>query len=128
MSRPYTPDSYLHHRVARLIKARPVLSKSHADSGAAIFLSTWGRRLSVTSLVTLLKKWVRAAKITKRISPHTFRRTFATHLMDAGVNLKIIQTLLGHESLNTTARYLKLNVKELRRVILQHHPREKFSL
>jgi len=111
-----------------LERGRATLSKPNEDSGGAIFLSGWGRRMCVSTLVHALKKLCKKAQIKKRLSPHTFRRTFATHLMDAGVNLRIIQVLLGHESLNSTARYLKLNTKELRRVVLLHHPREKIHV
>ncbi len=67
------------------------------------------------------------AGIKGRVTAHTLRRTFATHLLRGGVNVRHIQALLGHTSLNTTARYLRLDGQELRREILLKHPRERME-
>ena len=71
----------------------------------------------------IVKELARAAGIRKTISPHTFRHTFATHLLEGGANLRVIQTLLGHESITTTEIYTHLDLQGLRRQVLEHFPR-----
>ena len=124
---PLTRSAY-EGLVAYLERARPVLAKPHPDSACAVFLSEQGRRLSETGTREVLSKLARAAGIAKRVKPHTLRRTFATHLLQAGTNLRTIQVLLGHASLDTTAIYLRVDSTELRREVLLKHPREKLDL
>ena len=82
-----------------------------------------GRRLSRISVFVNIKTYAEAAGITKDISPHTFRHSFATHLLEGGANLRAIQAMLGHESIATTEIYMHIGQQHLREAILNHHPR-----
>ncbi len=89
-----------------------------------VFISvTRGRHLSRISLFVFIKEYARRAGITKNISPHTFRHSFATHLLQGGANLRAIQAMLGHEDIGTTEIYMHLDRRHLRQEILEHHPR-----
>ena len=98
-----------------------------ADS-LALFVSTRGNRISGVCLLKLLRKHAASAAIEKKVSPHTLRRTFATHLLQRGADIRSIQLLLGHASLDTTSLYLGLDREELRRTLLLKHPRERFDV
>lgn len=89
-----------------------------------VFISiTRGKHLSRISLFVFIKEYARKAGITKNISPHTFRHSFATHLLKGGANLRAIQAMLGHEDIGTTEIYMHLDRSHLRQEILEHHPR-----
>lgn len=88
-----------------------------------LFLNRRGHRLTRQMIFTIIKRLARQAGITKEISPHTLRHSFATHLLEGGANLRAIQQMLGHESIATTEIYLHLDTSNLRREILEHHPR-----
>lgn len=89
-----------------------------------VFVSvTRGCRLSRISLFVYIKEYARKAGITKNISPHTFRHSFATHLLEGGANLRAIQMMLGHEDISTTEVYMHIDKTHLRQEILEHHPR-----
>lgn len=89
-----------------------------------VFVSvTRGCRLSRISLFVYIKEYARKAGITKNISPHTFRHSFATHLLEGGANLCAIQMMLGHEDISTTEVYMHIDKTHLRQEILEHHPR-----
>ena len=107
--------------------ARPKLVTAHADSARALLLSCRGRRLDQMTLVKILRRLRAAAKLRARVSPHVMRRSFATHLLQGGASLRHIQLLLGHAELSTTAFYLKLDTRELRRELLLKHPRERID-
>ncbi len=111
-----------------LERARPDLATGHPDSARAVFLNQRGRRLGKSGLRFMLQQLARRAGIAKKLTPHTLRRTFATALLKAGVDLRTIQLLLGHSNLNTTARYLRLDTTDLRRDVLLHHPRERMGV
>lgn len=89
-----------------------------------VFLSfKRGRKLSRITVFHIVKLLAENAGITKEISPHTFRHSFATHLLEGGANLRAIQEMLGHESIATTEIYTHLDNSRLREEILRHHPR-----
>lgn len=89
-----------------------------------VFVSrTRGKALSRISLFVFIREYAAQAGITKEISPHTFRHSFATHLLQGGANLRAVQDMLGHESLGTTEVYLQLDTSHLREQVLIYHPR-----
>ena len=89
-----------------------------------VFLSfRRGTHLSRISVFHNIKEYAQLAGIHKNISPHTFRHSFATHLLEGGANLRAIQAMLGHEGISTTEIYMHVNTSHLREEILEHHPR-----
>lgn len=96
------------------------IKKGHEDF---VFLNRFGSRLSRISIFTLIKGLAAKAGIDKTISPHTFRHSFATHLIEGGADLRAVQEMLGHASITTTEIYTHLDRDYLRSVITQYHPR-----
>lgn len=90
-----------------------------------LFLSRRGTALSRIMVFHVIKQQTELAGIKKNVSPHTFRHSFATHLLEGGANLRAIQAMLGHESIATTEIYTHIDREALRREILEHHPRSK---
>lgn len=88
-----------------------------------VFLARWGNSISRIMVFHLIKELAEKAGITKNISPHTFRHSFATHLLEGGANLRAIQCMLGHESIATTEIYTHIDRNMLRSEIIKHHPR-----
>ncbi|MBR4643734.1 MAG: site-specific tyrosine recombinase XerD [Bacteroidaceae bacterium] len=89
-----------------------------------VFISTKrGTKLSRITLFVYVKDYAERAGIQKNISPHTFRHSFATHLLEGGANLRAIQAMLGHEDISTTEIYMHIDRSHLRQEILEHHPR-----
>lgn len=88
-----------------------------------LFLSNRGARLTRQMIFTMIRRLALAAGVTRTISPHTLRHSFATHLLEGGANLRAIQQMLGHESITTTEIYLHIDRSHLREEILAHHPR-----
>ena len=88
-----------------------------------VFLARWGKGISRIMVFHLIKELAERAGITKNISPHTFRHSFATHLLEGGANLRAIQCMLGHESIATTEIYTHIDRHMLRSEIIEHHPR-----
>lgn len=86
------------------------------------FLNRYGRQLTRAMIFTIIKTLARNAGIQKTISPHTLRHSFATHLLQNGADLRIIQQLLGHESISTTEIYTHVDVQDLRAAVLKYHP------
>ena len=98
------------------------VKKGHEDF---VFVNRYGRKLTRAMIFHLIKEYAELAKITKNISPHTFRHSFATHLLEGGANLRVIQEMLGHESILTTEIYTHIDVHFLRDTILEFHPRNR---
>ena len=110
-------DFYLKHTRSQ--------QKIQAESEHILFLNRRGRKLSRVMVFNIIKKVVSDAGITKTISPHTFRHSFATHLVEGGADLRAVQEMLGHSSIITTEIYTHVNTDYLRRTILDFHPRNK---
>lgn len=88
-----------------------------------VFLNRYGRKLTRSMVFRIVKLQAGIAGINKNISPHTFRHSFATHLLEGGANLRVIQQMLGHESIQTTEIYTHMDKTYLREQILSFHPR-----
>ena len=88
-----------------------------------VFLNRRGKQLTRVMIFTIIKRLAEKAEIKKNISPHTFRHSFATHLIDGGADLRAVQEMLGHESIITTEIYTHLDREYLRDAIIQFHPR-----
>ena len=86
------------------------------------FVNRYGRPLTRAMVFTIVRRLCEEAGITKTVSPHTLRHSFATHLLQNGADLRVIQQLLGHEDLATTEIYTHVDVQDLRKAILQYHP------
>ena len=88
-----------------------------------VFLNRRGKRLTRVMIFTIIKQLAESIGLQKNISPHTFRHSFATHLLEGGANLRAIQEMLGHESITTTEIYTHMDQRFLREAILTFHPR-----
>lgn len=93
------------------------------DSEDILFLNRRGKMLTRVMVFTIIKDLAKAAGIQKNISPHTFRHSFATHLVEGGADLRAVQEMLGHESITTTEIYTHLDREYLREAIISYHPR-----
>ena len=93
-----------------------------------VFISKRGKNISRITVYHVIKILAEAIGMKKTISPHTFRHSFATHLLEGGANLRAIQCMLGHESIGTTEIYTHIDKNRLRSEIIEHHPRNKIFL
>lgn len=108
--------------VTAYLAVRP--EPADAKSEDVLFLNKSGKQLSRISVFNMVKKQAMLAGITKEISPHTFRHSFATHLIEGGADLRVVQEMLGHESILTTEIYTHLDSTTWQNDILEHHPRK----
>ncbi|RJT95921.1 site-specific tyrosine recombinase XerD [Arthrobacter frigidicola] len=108
-------DSYL-------VRGRPALS-GKGKGGPGLFLNMRGGRLSRQSAWTILKAAAEKAQVTREVSPHTLRHSFATHLLEGGADVRVVQELLGHASVTTTQVYTLVTAETLREVYAASHPR-----
>lgn len=106
---------------AYLVRGRPALVGER--SGPALFLNARGGRLSRQSAWTVLVRTAERAGVTRDVSPHTLRHSFATHLLEGGADVRVVQELLGHASVTTTQIYTLVTVDNLREVFAAAHPR-----
>ena len=102
--------------------ARPEPGRGYEDF---VFLNRSGKSLSRVSIFNMVKKQAMLAGVRKEISPHTFRHSFATHLVENGADLRVVQEMLGHESILTTEIYTHMDSSSWQGSILAHHPRRK---
>lgn len=101
-------------------RSKGKVNKKHEDT---LFLNSRGTSMSRVIVFLIIKELTDKAGVSKKISPHTFRHSFATHLLQNGADLRYIQEMLGHSSITTTEIYTHLKTEELRDVILSYHPR-----
>ena len=104
-----------------LLHCRPVIQKDKGSS--SVFLSRNGNPLTRAMINNILRKWSQVACISKSVSPHTLRHSFATHLLEGGADLRFVQALLGHSDISTTQIYTHLDKHHLKEVYQTHHPR-----
>jgi integrase/recombinase XerD len=110
------------HALEQYLCDRPFPADSRSDD--VLFLNRFGRPLSRQSMFKMIKRQALICDIRKEISPHTFRHSFATHLVENGADLRAVQELLGHESITTTEIYMHVDSSKWRKTILDHHPRK----
>jgi integrase/recombinase XerD len=99
--------------------------RKRPPAGDALFLNPRGGRLSTSGLWRIVREWARACGVVGKVAPHAFRHSFATHLLDNGLDLRSVQQLLGHSSLRTTQIYTHVSLDRLKKVYGQAHPRQK---
>ncbi len=97
----------------------------NSDNDNHLFLNRWGQGMGPNSVWQVVKKYVKAAKLKKPVSTHTFRHSCATHMLHNGAPIRHIQEMLGHASLETTQVYTRITINELKKIHSQYHPREK---
>lgn len=104
-------------------KSRPTYLKEAQNANEAVFLNRFGERLGARSIRIILNKYVESIALNQKISPHTLRHTFATHLLNNGADLRSVQELLGHEELSTTQIYTHLTRDNIKNIYNKTHPR-----
>ena len=100
------------------------IAKGHEDY---VFLNRRGKQLTRAMIFTIVRRAAEEIGLKKTISPHTFRHSFATHLLENGANLRAIQLMLGHENISTTEVYVHVDRSYLRDALVKYHPRQKMS-
>lgn len=105
-----------------LVRARPLFA-SHGQGTPALFLNARGGRLTRQGAWLILKKAAEKSKVEVEISPHTLRHSYATHLLEGGADIRVVQELLGHASVTTTQIYTKVTMDTLKEVFVASHPR-----
>ena len=117
---PISPRAIKEIQLYFIDRNRGKIKKEYEDF---VFLARWGKNISRIMVFHLIKELAQISGINKNINPHTFRHSFATHLLEGGANLRAIQCMLGHESIATTEIYTHIDRNMLRSEIIEHHPR-----
>ncbi len=119
----YWLERYLAKSRVRLI--RPLPSGIEQEDHDVFFVSNWGLPLSCSALLRIVRRWVKSAGIEKRITTHTFRHSCASHMLKGKADIRYVQMQLGHRSIRTTERYLKIEISDLQEVHARTHPLER---
>jgi integrase/recombinase XerD len=119
---PISPRAIHELRLYFIDRNRMTIKKDFEDY---VFISKRGKNISRIMVFHIIKELANNIGLKKTISPHTFRHSFATHLLEGGANLRAIQCMLGHESIGTTEIYTHIDKNRLRHEIIEHHPRNK---
>jgi integrase/recombinase XerC len=114
-------NDYLPERDARI----RIAGLEGADSNGALFVSKKGRPVSVTGVRWIIGQYAKVSGLGKNIHPHSLRHSFATHLVNAGCDVRVVQEMLGHARLSTTQRYSHVSVERLKKVYAKAHPHAK---
>ncbi|MDD4168694.1 MAG: tyrosine recombinase XerC [Desulfotomaculaceae bacterium] len=109
--------------IAANMENKPVTKRQSSNFEHAVFLNRWGVRLSGRGIRKMVDKYVKKVSIDRNVSPHMFRHSFATHLINAGADLRSVQELLGHASLSSTQIYTHITSERLKQVYRKSHPR-----
>ncbi|MBN2439858.1 MAG: tyrosine recombinase [Spirochaetales bacterium] len=105
-----------------IIKRKYHVKKDDIDAGRALFLNRNGKRITSRGVRYILQRYLTDTQFQKKITPHTFRHSFATHLLNQGADIRVVQELLGHASLTTTQVYTHISLKRLQKVYKDAHP------
>lgn len=117
-------QTYLRNYLDKRLVKDPVRTEVTAPAkDEPLFVSRQSTPLSTRSIHRIVLKYARLANLTKLITPHTLRHTFATHLLEGGADLRVVQDLLGHSSISTTQIYTHVSMERLRRIYMSSHPR-----
>ena len=106
-----------------VVRIRPSIAEKNASKDVALFLNTRGGRLTRQSAWKIVLKAAQAAGISEKVSPHVFRHSYATHLLDGGADIRVVQELLGHASVTTTQIYTLITIDKVRESYATAHPR-----
>ena len=106
-----------------VVRIRPALSSKSSKPSAALFLNSRGGRISRQSAWQMVLDSAKAAGVTEHVSPHVFRHSYATHLLDGGADIRVVQELLGHASVTTTQIYTLITIDKVRETYSMAHPR-----
>ncbi len=101
------------------------VAENDPDAERALFLNAKGRRLTQRGVAEIISRYLRRSSMGKKVSPHTFRHSFASHLLDRGVDIRVVQELLGHSSVSTTQIYTHVGIERLKEVYTRAHPHAK---
>ncbi|WP_028873482.1 site-specific tyrosine recombinase/integron integrase [Psychroserpens burtonensis] len=118
---PIGPNTQKYILIWKDIRAYIDILPDYRDT---LFLNNRGKQLTRAMIFTIIKNLAKAINLNKVISPHTFRHSFASHLLENGADLRAIQLMLGHESITTTEIYMHIDKSHLKEVLLKHHPRK----